>query len=94
MLVNGRPGLLMGDFNVRCETDKSTSIHSIMDGPDAQEWGHFETQVMFTDVWKWIKGEELGYTFQSAQYKDTWSVVRGTRGTRCETNPRKRVGKK
>ena len=29
---------------------------------------------MLRDVWKWIKGDEPGYTFQSAQYiKDTWS---------------------
>ena len=44
-----------------------------MDGPEAQEWGEFETEVMLRDVWKWIKGDEPGYTFQSAQYKDTWS---------------------
>ena len=25
---------------------------------------------MLRDVWKWIKGDEPGYT---AQYKDTWS---------------------
>ena len=36
--------------------------------------GEFETEVMLRDVWKWIKGDEPGYTFQSAQYiKDTWS---------------------
>ena len=29
--------------------------------------------VMLRDVWKWIKGDEPGYTFRSAQYKDTWS---------------------
>ena len=32
MLDNGRPSLLMGDFNVCHETNQSTSIHSIMDG--------------------------------------------------------------
>ena len=36
-----------------------------MDGPEAQEWGEFETEVMLRDVWKWIKGDEPTYTFQS-----------------------------
>ena len=61
----------MGDFNVCCETNQPTSIHSIMDGPEAQEWREFETEIMLRDVWKWIKGDEPGYTFQSAQFKDT-----------------------
>ena len=73
LLDNGRPGFLMGYFNVCFVINKSTFIHSIMDGPEAQEWGYFETKVMLRDVWKWIKGDELGYTFQSTQYKDTWS---------------------
>ena len=73
MRNNGSPGLLMGDFNVCCERNQITSIHCIMDGPKAQEWGDFETEVMLKNVWKWIKGDELGYSFQLAQYKDTWS---------------------
>ena len=44
-----------------------------MDGPEAREWGDFETEVMLKNVWKWIKGVEHGCTFQSAQYKDTCS---------------------
>ena len=52
MFDNGRLGLVMGDFNVCCETNQSTSIHSIMDGLEAQEWGEFETEVMLRDVWK------------------------------------------
>ena len=43
VLDNGRPGLLMGDFKVCYETNQSTSIHSILDGPEAQEWGELET---------------------------------------------------
>ena len=66
MLDNGRSGLLMREFNVCCETDQSASIHSIMDGPEAQELGDFETDVVLRDVWKWIKRVELGYNFQLA----------------------------
>ena len=66
MLDNNIPRLWMGDFNVCCETDQSTSIHSIMDGPEAQELGDFETDVVLRDVWKWIKRVELGYNFQLA----------------------------
>ena len=73
MLDNGRSGLLMEDFNVCCETNQSTFIHSIMDGPEVQEWGDFETELMLKDVWKWIKGDEPSYTFISVQDKDTWS---------------------
>ena len=73
MLDNGRLGLLMGDFNVCCEIDQSTYIHSIMDRPEAQEWGNFEIEAMLRDVWKWIKGDEPNYTFQSLQYKNTWN---------------------
>ena len=46
-----------------------------MDGPKAQEWGDFETEVMLRDVWKWIKGNEHSYNFQSIQYKDAWSKL-------------------
>ena len=44
-----------------------------MDLLEAQEGGYFETKVMLRDVWKCTKGDEHGYTFQSTQYKDTWS---------------------
>mgnify|MGYP007084830555 CR=1 FL=1 len=36
-----------------------------MDGREAHEWGDFEIAVMLRDVWKWIKGDEPTYTFQS-----------------------------
>ena len=29
----------------------------------------FESEIMLRDVWKWIKGDEPSYTFQSAQYR-------------------------
>ena len=47
MLDIGRPCLLMGDFNVCYEVHQSTSIHSIMDGPKAQEWGNLEKKLYY-----------------------------------------------
>ena len=30
-------------------------------------------EVLRYDAWKWINGHDVGYTFQSTQYRSTWS---------------------
>ena len=73
VLANGRPGFLLGDFNMCSESIQSTSIHCLMDAPEREVWDSFVVQVLRYDAWTWINGTESGYTFQSAQYRSTWS---------------------
>ncbi len=73
LLRDGRPGLLMGDFNACCEVAQSTSKHAIMDRPEAEAWEQLQSDVLHQDVWTWLHGDASGYTFQSPQYVSTWS---------------------
>ena len=69
----GRPGLLMGDFNMCVDASQSTSEHSIMDDPEQVAWDSLAMEVLKLDVWTWLHGNDPGFTFQSAQHKQTWS---------------------
>ena len=73
VLRNGRPGFLLGDFNMCSEVGQSTSMHGVMDAPEREVWDLFMMEVLRYDAWTWINGHEVGYTFQSAQHRSTWS---------------------
>ena len=72
-LSMGRPGLLMGDFNMCVDASQSTSEHSIMDDPEQLAWDSLAMEVLKLDVWTWLQGNDPGFTFQSAQHRQTWS---------------------
>ena len=73
VLHNGKSGFLLGDFNMCSEVGQSTSMHGLMDAPEREVWDLFMMDVLRYDAWTWINGNDVGYTFQSAQYRSTWS---------------------
>ena len=73
VLSNGNPGFLLGDFNMCSEVGQSTSMHSLMDAPERAAWDLFAIEVLKYDAWLWINGTDSGYTFQSTQFRSTWS---------------------
>ena len=54
---NGQLRLLMGNFNVRCDMDQTSSRHSLI-GLKFEAWDHFESKFLQSDVWSWINGNE------------------------------------
>ena len=64
-LFVGRPGLLMGDFNMCVDASQSTSVHSIMDYPEQRAWDSLAMDVLKFDIWTWLHGNDPGFTFQS-----------------------------
>ena len=73
VLLHGRSGFLLGDFNMCSEVGQSTSMHGLMDAPEREVWDLFMMDVVRYDAWTWINGNDVGYTFQSAQHRSTWS---------------------
>ena len=69
VLRHGRAGFLLGDFNMCSEVGQSTSMHGLMDAPEREVWDLFMMEFLRYDAWTWINGHEVGYTFQSAQYR-------------------------
>ena len=65
--------LLMGDFNMCVDASQSTSRFSLMDSPEQAVLDKFASEVLMLNVWKWLHQDEVGFTFQSMQYKGTWS---------------------
>ena len=63
----------MGDFNICVATSQSTSEHSIMDDLDQIAWFSLAMEALKLDVWTWLHGNDLGFTFQFAQHKQTWN---------------------
>ena len=59
----GRPGLLMGDFNMCVDAFQSTSEHSIVDDPEQLAWDSLAMEVLKLDVWTWLQGNDPGFTF-------------------------------
>ena len=55
-LCVGRPGLLMGDFNMCVDASPSTSERSIMDDPEQIAWVSLVMEVPKPDVWMWLHG--------------------------------------
>ena len=39
----------------------------------ASSLGQIGIKVLKLDVWKWLHQDEVGFTFQSMQYKEIWS---------------------
>ena len=73
VLRNGNPKFLLVDFNMCSEVGQSTSMHSLMDAPERAAWDLFAIEVLKYDAWLWINGTDSGYTFQSTQFRSTWS---------------------
>lgn len=69
----GKPGFLMGDFNICSSADQSNSPHSIMDNPERRVWDSFVSLVLKQDIWHWLHPHDSGFTFQSCQHHGTWS---------------------
>ena len=69
----GRPGFMMGDFNLYCESIQSTSSSLHVDSQEMRAWEQLQEIVLYRDVWKWIQKDKCGFTFQSTQYRSTWS---------------------
>ncbi|MCO5562139.1 hypothetical protein L7F22_015765 [Adiantum nelumboides] len=69
----GRPGFLMGDFNMCSSADQSNSPHSIMNNPERRVWDSFLSMVLKQDIWQWLHPYDSGFTFQSPQYHAPWS---------------------
>ena len=38
-------------------------------------WDKLASEVLKLDAWKWLHQDEVGFTFQSMQYKETWSCL-------------------
>ncbi|MCO5594133.1 hypothetical protein L7F22_048154 [Adiantum nelumboides] len=73
LLALGRPGILMGDFNVCSHPLQSSSQHALMDSPERRAWSCMECSVLKQELWSWLYPDDPGYTFQFAQYTSTWS---------------------
>ena len=73
-LYVGRPGLLMGDFNMCVDASQSMSEHSIMDDPEQLAWDSLVMEVLKLDVWAWLHKTDASFTFQFAQHKYTYGV--------------------
>ena len=69
----GRSRLLMGDLNMCVDVSQSMSEHSIIDDLERVAWVSFAMEVLKLDVWIWLHGSDPGFTFQSAQHRQTWS---------------------
>ena len=68
----GREGFLLGDFNMCSEVNLLRCMF-LMDAPEREVLDLFMMEVLRYDTWTWINGHNVGYTFQSAQYRQTWS---------------------
>ena len=66
VLLHGRLGFLLGNFNMCSKVGQPTSMHGLMDGPKQEV---FMMEVLRCDAWTWINGNYVGYTFQSPQYR-------------------------
>ena len=55
------------------EAGQSTSMHGMMDAPKEEVWDLFMMEVLRYDSWTCINGNDVGYTFQSALYREIWS---------------------
>ena len=63
----------MGDFKMCVDASQSRSEHSIVDDPEQLAWDSLSMDVLKFDVWTWLHGNDPGFTFQSAQLRQTWS---------------------
>ena len=61
----------MGDFNMCVDASQSTSEHSIMDDPEQLAWDSLAMEVLKLNVWTWLHENDPGFTFQSAQHRQT-----------------------
>ena len=52
---------------------QSALMHSLMDALERAAWYLFAIEVLKCDAWLWINGTDSGYTFQSTQFRSTWS---------------------
>ena len=57
------------------DVSQSTSEHSIMDDPEQLPWDSLAMEVLKLDVWTWLYGNDPGFTFQSTQHRQTWSLL-------------------
>ena len=73
LLSVGRAGLMMGDFNMCVDASQSTSRFSLMNSSEQACWDQLALDVLKLDVWKWLHQDDPGFTFQSMQYRHTWS---------------------
>ena len=46
-----------------------------MDAPEQEVWDSFMMEVLRYDAWTYMNGNDVGYMFQSAQYRSTWSIL-------------------
>ena len=46
-----------------------------MDDSEQVAWVSLAMEVLTLDVWTWLHGNNLGFTFQSAQQRQTWSQL-------------------
>ena len=44
-----------------------------MGSPKQAIWDKLASEVLKLEVWKWLHQDEVGFTFQSMQYKEIWS---------------------
>ena len=44
-----------------------------MDDPEQDVWVSFTMEVLKLDVWTWLHGNDLDFTCQSTQHRQTWS---------------------
>ena len=65
----------MDDFNMCVDASQSTSEHPIMDDPEQLAWDSLSMEVLKLEVWTSLHGNDPGFTFQSAQHRQTWSQL-------------------
>ena len=73
VLRHGISGSLFGDFSMCSKVGQSSLMHGLMDAPEREVWDLFMMEVLTYDAWTWINGNDVGHTFQSTQYRSTWS---------------------
>ena len=74
-LTMGRHGFMMGDFNMCDDEVQSTSLNLHMDAQELQAWRQLQENVLYRDAWNWIQEDSPGFTYQSSQYRTTWSRI-------------------
>ena len=63
----------MGDFNMCVDSCQSTFEHSIMNNHEHVVWVSLAMEVVKLDVWTWLHGNDLGFTFQYSQHRHKWN---------------------
>ena len=60
VLLHGRLGFLLGDFNMCFEVGQPTVMHDLMNAPEQEL---FMMVMLSCDAWTWINGNDVCYTF-------------------------------